>query len=219
MDLKEFLKNNVKWFSQGCMRIDINGNIIYTDPFKIDKEYNDAKFILLTHSHFDHFSPEDIRKVIKDDTTFILPFSMEDDLDIFPKNPIACVYPDDMLNCQFCKVSAVPAYNLKNTQFHARENKWIGYVIEFDGVSLYYTGDTELIPEMEDVECDVIFLPVDGYYTMQSMADVARAAVITNAKYAVPIHYGTQEGAEDAVSERIGLITELLEGLCEVVNL
>ncbi|MBR6801261.1 MAG: MBL fold metallo-hydrolase [Eubacteriaceae bacterium] len=219
MNVKEFLLNNVKWFSQGCMRIDINGKVVYTDPFKVDGEYNDADLILLTHDHFDHFSPEDIKKVMTEKTTFILPFSMEDALDIFPKNPIACVYPDDVLNCEFCKVYAVNAYNIKNTQFHPLEKKWVGYVIEFDGISLYYTSDTELIPEMEDIECDAVFLPIDGYFTMPTMADVARAAVMTNAKYAVPIHYGTQEGAMDVVKEKIDLLHELLDGLCEVVCL
>ncbi len=219
MDLKGFLHDNVKWFSQGSLRIQINDKVIYTDPFMVDKEYNDADLILLTHDHFDHFSPEDIKKVMTEKSTFILPFSMEDDLDIFPKNPIACVYPDDMLNCEFCKVNAVWAYNLKNTQFHSVDNKWVGYVIEFDGISLYYTSDTELIPEMEDIECDVIFVPIDRYFTMPTIADVARAAVLTNAKIAVPIHYGTQEGASEQAQEGIDLLSQLLEGLCEVVCL
>lgn len=39
--------------------------IIYIDPFKINKEYHDADYIFFTHSHYDHFSPEDIEKVKK----------------------------------------------------------------------------------------------------------------------------------------------------------
>ena len=35
-------------------------NVIYIDPFKISKDYNDADYIFCTHSHYDHFSPEDI---------------------------------------------------------------------------------------------------------------------------------------------------------------
>ena len=219
MNAKEFLLNNVKWFSQGSLRIQIGDKVIYTDPFKVDGEYNDADLILLTHSHFDHFSVDDIKKVMTEKTTFILPFSMEDDLDVFPANPIACVYPDDVLNCEFCKVNAVWAYNIKNTQFHSIDNKWVGYVIETEDLSLYYTSDTELIPEMEDIECDIIFLPIDRYFTMPTIADVARAAVITGAKIAVPIHFGTQEGAAEQSEEGISLLTELLDGLCEVIRI
>ena len=46
--------------------------IIYIDPFKIDKEYHDADYIFFTHSHYDHFSPEDIEKVRKENTVFIV---------------------------------------------------------------------------------------------------------------------------------------------------
>lgn len=35
--------------------------IIYFDPFKIEKEYHDADVIFITHSHYDHFSEEDIQ--------------------------------------------------------------------------------------------------------------------------------------------------------------
>ena len=38
---------------------------IYFDPFKVDKNYNDADIIFITHSHYDHFSEEDILKVKK----------------------------------------------------------------------------------------------------------------------------------------------------------
>ena len=47
-------------------------SIIYIDPFKIDKEYHDADYIFFTHSHYDHFSPEDIGKVKKESTVFIV---------------------------------------------------------------------------------------------------------------------------------------------------
>ena len=36
------------------------GIVIYIDPFKINKDYHDADYIFFTHSHYDHFSPEDI---------------------------------------------------------------------------------------------------------------------------------------------------------------
>ena len=34
--------------------------VIYIDPFKIDKNYNDADMIFVTHDHYDHYSEEDI---------------------------------------------------------------------------------------------------------------------------------------------------------------
>ena len=46
---------------------------IYIDPFKIEKQSNDADIILVTHDHYDHYSPEDIEKVIKEDTIIVAP--------------------------------------------------------------------------------------------------------------------------------------------------
>ena len=40
--------------------------IIYIDPFNIMENYNDADIIFITHSHYDHFSKDDILKVKKD---------------------------------------------------------------------------------------------------------------------------------------------------------
>ena len=56
------------------------GNTIYFDPFKIDKEYHDADIIFITHSHYDHYSEEDILKVRKENTCIVAPFDLLDNL-------------------------------------------------------------------------------------------------------------------------------------------
>ncbi|MBR5754814.1 MAG: MBL fold metallo-hydrolase, partial [Erysipelotrichaceae bacterium] len=50
--------------------------IIYFDPFKIEEETHDADIIFITHDHFDHFSVEDIKKVEKEDTVYVIPDCM-----------------------------------------------------------------------------------------------------------------------------------------------
>ena len=50
--------------------------VIYIDPFKIDKNYNDADIIFITHDHYDHYSEEDIEKIRKEDTIIIVPKAM-----------------------------------------------------------------------------------------------------------------------------------------------
>lgn len=212
MEMKEFVNSHIKWFAQGALRIEYDGNVIYIDPYRIDREYADADLILLSHSHDDHFSPTDIEKVIREDSTFVIPESMEDELDIYPANPIAVIYPFDVLNCDFCKITAVPAYNIVKTDCHPREKNWVGYILEFEEATLYYTSDTELIPEMEEIECDIILLPLGQTYTFESVEDAARAAALTNAELAVPIHWGLFEGTREDVAK----FTEMLAGIVEV---
>ena len=49
----------------------IGSKKIYIDPYEIKEETHDADYIFCTHSHYDHFSPEDIKKVLKSDTKII----------------------------------------------------------------------------------------------------------------------------------------------------
>ena len=44
--------------------------VIYIDPFKIDKNYNDADIIFITHDHYDHYSEDDIEKIKKNDSSY-----------------------------------------------------------------------------------------------------------------------------------------------------
>ncbi|MBQ3947938.1 MAG: MBL fold metallo-hydrolase, partial [Ruminococcus sp.] len=52
--------------------------VIYIDPFRITEESHDADIILITHSHYDHFSPDDIKKVMKQETVLVCPESMKE---------------------------------------------------------------------------------------------------------------------------------------------
>ena len=49
---------------------------VYVDPFGVDRDYRDADLILITHDHFDHFSPDDIARVRGRDTVIVTPVSI-----------------------------------------------------------------------------------------------------------------------------------------------
>ena len=57
--------DNIEVFTQNSIRIRSDSGTIYVDPFHMKEEPHDADYVLITHSHYDHFSIEDIRKVIK----------------------------------------------------------------------------------------------------------------------------------------------------------
>lgn len=63
---------NIEVLYHSSIRIN-KEKIIYIDPFKINKNYNDADIIFITHDHYDHYSEEDIDKVINENTTIIIP--------------------------------------------------------------------------------------------------------------------------------------------------
>ena len=46
---------------------------IYFDPYKIEKETHDAEIIFITHSHYDHFDMESIKKIVNNETMIVIP--------------------------------------------------------------------------------------------------------------------------------------------------
>ena len=64
--------DNIEVLYHSCIKIN-KEKIIYIDPYHIDKNYNDADIIFITHDHYDHYSEEDIDKVINENTTIIIP--------------------------------------------------------------------------------------------------------------------------------------------------
>ena len=186
--------------------------IIYVDPFNIEKKYNDADIIFITHSHYDHYSEKDIEKVRKENTFFVVPEDVKIELlhKGISNNKIESVKPNQTGEILGIKFEAIPAYNV-NKKFHPKENNWVGYIIEIDGTRYYIAGDTDINEDNLKVKCDVCFVPVGGTYTM----DYKEAAQFVNQikpKIAVPIHYGSIVGTMQDAEQFISLLDENIKG-------
>ena len=171
--------------------------IIYFDPFKIEKEYKDADFIFITHSHYDHFSEKDILKIKKENTKIIItPDLHSKTLELgFNEENILVILPNQEYKINKLYFKTIPAYNI-NKNFHPKANNWVGYIIILDDVSYYIAGDTDITEENRKVKCDVAFVPIGGTYTMTAK----EAAILVNEikpKIAVPIHYGLIVGSKE----------------------
>ena len=187
--------------------------VIYIDPFKIEKNYNDADIVFITHDHYDHYSEEDIDKVINENTIIIIPEELLTKLlrKGINKNAIITVEPNEKYMVQGIKFETIPAYNTNKT-FHPKENGWVGYIIIINGIRYYIAGDTDITEENKQVKCDVAFVPVGGTYTM----DFKEAASLINeikSKIAIPIHYGSIVGTEQDAIDFIRLLHPEIKGI------
>lgn len=179
----EFVKHN---------SIKIKGSkIIYIDPYKIEDACNDADYIFCTHSHYDHFSPEDITKIMKNNTTIITVKDAKTDAKKLVDNVII-VEPNREYIVENISFKTTYAYN-ENKQFHPKENGWVGFIINLDGVEYFIAGDTDNVPEIRNIKCDIALLPVGGTYTM-TVEEAADLANTIDAKVVVPTHYGVIVG-------------------------
>ena len=203
---------NIEVLYHSSIRIN-KEKIIYIDPFKINKNYNDADIVFITHDHYDHYSEEDIDKVINENTTIIIPEELLTKLlrKGINKNAIITVEPNKNYMVQGIKFETIPAYNTNKT-FHPKKNGWVGYIIIINGIRYYIAGDTDITEENKQVKCDVAFVPVGGTYTM----DFKEAASLINEikpKIAIPIHYGSIVGTEQDAIDFIRLLHPEIKGI------
>ena len=173
------------------------GLTIYFDPFKINKEYMDADIIFVTHSHYDHYSEEDIKKIKKEDTQIVAPTDLLDNLLTigFTQDTIILVNPNEKYNVKDITFKTIPAYNT-NKNFHPKSNNWVGYLVTIDGITYYIAGDTDITEENKEVKCDVAFVPIGGTYTMD-YKEAAELINIIKPKIAVPTHYAAIIGTKE----------------------
>ena len=207
------ITDNVKVFGQNSIRIN-SSKVIYIDPLYIDQNYNDADFIFITHDHYDHFSPNDISKIIKKDTIIVMPEKMKMsvsqlNIDI---NNIKYVIPNQIYHFETISFETVPSYN-ENKAFHPKSNNWVGYIFNLDK-KYYVAGDTDNVPEIRHIDCDVAFVPIGGTYTM-TYREAAELINTMRPKLVVPVHYGTIVG-EKADGEKFkSLIDSSIE--CQIM--
>ncbi|OGH17807.1 MAG: hypothetical protein A3C22_02485 [Candidatus Levybacteria bacterium RIFCSPHIGHO2_02_FULL_37_10] len=173
---------------------DKKGNKIYfVDPFELGgRKLEKADLIFITHAHYDHFSPKDIAKIIKDDTVLIAPSDILSRISI-PADRKVEVKPNQSYEVKGFRFSTVPAYNIKpeRLNFHPKANNWVGYIFELNDKKVYHAGDTDFIPEMNNLKSlnlDVALLPMGGTYTMDAQ-EAAQAANAIGAKITIPMHY------------------------------
>ena len=188
------MTENIRVYSQNCIRIETEKGIVYVDPFQMKESPKDADFILITHDHYDHFSPEDIGKAAGEDTVMVVPENMKDkakEAEGFVKRTVT-VKPGISAEIDALKLETVPAYNIKKP-FHPESAGWVGYILKDGGKRIYIAGDTDATKEAKAVKCDIALVPIGGTYTM----DAKTAAELVNElrpETAIPVHYGTIVG-------------------------
>jgi L-ascorbate metabolism protein UlaG (beta-lactamase superfamily) len=201
------LVDGITWFRGSSVRIRRAGIEVHVDPIGV-AESSEADYILLTHPHFDNFSEEDIERLRGPETILVAPASMKkllEDGDHFMR-------PGDMLQLEGLDVLAVPAHNV-DKRFHLPEQGWLGYVFTVGDVTYYHAGDTDFLPSMFGIRCDVAFLPCGGHYTM-GPEEAVRAGEACGASVVVPIHWGDAHGTR----EEVQAMDDLFSGTIHILD-
>jgi L-ascorbate metabolism protein UlaG (beta-lactamase superfamily) len=191
----------IRWLGHDGFEFQDDAETLVIDPFKLDKEAR-ADFLLLSHEHYDHCNAEDIRKVLKPNTVAVAPPSCKEELAKAGVKEVKTVKPGDTVRVGGFEINTIPAYNTNKFKepgrpFHPKSDQKVGYVIKTkSGTTIYHTGDSDVIPEMDDLRPDIALLPVSGTYVMTS-DEALQAADRIKPKIVIPMHWGTIVGSKE----------------------
>jgi L-ascorbate metabolism protein UlaG (beta-lactamase superfamily) len=186
---------NIELLGHSSVKIK-NKKVIYIDPFQVTDSTNieKADLILITHSHYDHCSIKDVEILSTKETTIITVPDCQSKLSNLEIKDIILIAPEKTIQLDSEKIIGFPAYNT-NKPFHPKENEWVGFIIEIDGVKVYHSGDTDVIPEMKELDIDIALLPVSGTYVMNATEAAYATKIFKRCKVAIPMHYGSIVGS------------------------
>ena len=190
----------LEWLGHASFRITVGRAHVYIDPYRVPDAAPAADLILITHGHYDHFSPQDVERLSTRDTWLVGPAAVAERV----SGRVHRIGPGELLEDELVRgihVRAVAAYNTSKRDpdgkpFHPRDAGWVGYELNIRGERLYHSGDTDVIPEMDTVTgVDVALLPVSGVYVMTAQ-EAAEAARRIQPRVAVPMNWGSHIGTE-----------------------
>lgn len=205
----------LQWFGHASFKITAGEDVIYIDPWKLKEAPHDATVVLVSHSHHDHYSADDVKKVWKEGAKLIASGDV-----VKQENRGEALRPGQTIEAGDVNVTGVAAYNLAK-KFHPKGNGWLGFVIEVGGKRIYYAGDTDLTDEMKALkDIDLALLPVGGTYTMNA-SEAAEATKTFGPKQAIPYHWGdivgSKSDADEFAEKAVCKVTVLKAG--EVIEL
>jgi L-ascorbate metabolism protein UlaG (beta-lactamase superfamily) len=204
----------VEWLGHSGFRIRAGRASVYIDPYRTGGD-GEADLILITHGHYDHFSPQDVERLSGPGTTVVAPSPVAERL----AGRVRSIAPGERLELGRIDVRAIAAYNTSKRDpsgnpFHPPGAGSVGYELRVGGERLYHSGDTDVIPEMDEVAgVDVALLAVSGVYVM-TPGEAAEAARRIQPGLAVPMHWGEHIGTRadaEAFADRAPVEVRILD--------
>jgi L-ascorbate metabolism protein UlaG (beta-lactamase superfamily) len=145
------------------------GKTVYVDPTAVALDTGSAPkadVVFITDIHGDHLDASALGRVRKPETAVVGPPAVAEKthVDVVMKN-------GDTGNVAGIGVDAIPMYNLVRGpapgQLYHDKGRGNGYVLDFAGLRVYLSGDTECTAEMRELrKIDVAFVCMNVPYTM-----------------------------------------------------
>ena len=188
----------------GTVAVQWNGKMIYVDPYGGSKAFEGIQIpdlVLITDIHGDHMNVETLNAIDLSKAILIAPKAVEEKLPDNLKAKTVVVGNGEKTKQKDISVSAIPMYNLPETEDSRHpKGRGNGYILDLGGKQVYFTGDTEDIPEMRNLKnIDIAFVCMNQPFTMD-IDQASQAVLAFKPKIVYPYHYRGQGGLSDVES-------------------
>ena len=181
--------------------IKFGSEIIYLDPTGGKKAFEShpvPTYVFITDVHGDHMNIKTLNELDLQNTIIVAPQAVCENLKAISAKEIVVINNGETKDMTSFSLEAIPMYNLRKEalKFH-QKGRGNGYVLTVDGERLYFSGDTEDIPEMRSLKnIDRAFVCMNLPYTM-TVESAASAVLEFKPKQVYPYHYRGGGGFSD----------------------
>ncbi len=175
--------------------------IIYIDPNGGSKAFTNKKpanIVLITDIHGDHMNIDTLDSLNLAKAEIVVPQAVAEKLPASYTERLVIINNGEIKEVQGIPIEAIPMYNLREEalKFH-KKGRGNGYVITLGKERVYFSGDTEDIPEMRALKyIDKAFVCMNLPYTMP-VESAADAVLEFKPKQVYPYHYRGTNGLSD----------------------
>ncbi|MBI5229007.1 MBL fold metallo-hydrolase [Candidatus Micrarchaeota archaeon] len=187
---------DLRYFGHSCFEISVGGRMILTDPWFGSEgrliqpavqlsSIKKADLILISHEHHDHCDPKAVEDLVE--RTLAQVVGPEDALgllNINPRNKVSVLEGDSF--------SLMGIDLIVTKANHPQSSYPVGYIIQCEGKSVYFAGDTYDFYDMVNINVDLAIIPIGGTYTMDTFSAI-KALKTMKTRFVIPMHYGTFE--------------------------
>ncbi|MEW7292225.1 MBL fold metallo-hydrolase [Aquimarina sp. 2304DJ70-9] len=177
--------------------------VIYIDPTGGTKAFVNKKLadlVLITDIHGDHMNIDTLDSLNLSKAEIIVPQAVAEKLPAHYTEKLVIINNGETKEIQGISIEAIPMYNLREEalKFHEK-GRGNGYVITLGKERIYFSGDTEDIPEMRALKyIDKAFICMNLPYTM-TVESAADAVLEFKPNQVYPYHYRGTEGLSDVI--------------------
>ncbi|MEQ8363331.1 MAG: MBL fold metallo-hydrolase [Cyclobacteriaceae bacterium] len=201
----------------GTVTLTWDGKTIYVDPYGGAKAFEGIAapdLILITDIHGDHMSIETLEAIETSKAIIIAPSAVTEKLPESLQSQTTSLANGNKIEKLGISIIALPMYNLpEDPESRHTKGRGNGYVLNLGGKNIYFSGDTEDIPEMRALKnIDAAFVCMNLPYTMD--IDQASSAVLAfKPKVVYPYHYRGQGGLVDveAFQKKVKSVNDKIE--------